>query len=324
MCNRLFYLDALRGFAMLCVVIGHLSLFCYRDASYSSLAHIVNIFHVNLFMMISGYFIHFEKLNIKKHLKILIPFLFFGIPYAYLKGYLPWEFLGNETKAGYWFLWSLAIYYIFIDLIKLTKINLVAGMIIVQGIFLLLHFLFHRTAIGMFIGTDHLWPLWSFFCLGYFLHHGLFDYLCQYKKVVYFLAGATIIIGSGLGGALHLFDLYWPSILLRLVLAFPICIILMLVFYQTEMRLKGRNFAGKKWLWRIGGSIGTNTLQIYVLHYYLLLVLNLEILGHFMIQNHLVGLEYIISPILALGIAQICIWVSDLLHGIHLGFLFGR
>ena len=64
MCNRLFYLDALRGFAMLCVVIGHLSLFCYKDASYSSLAHIVNIFHVNLFMMISGYFIDLGKLNI--------------------------------------------------------------------------------------------------------------------------------------------------------------------------------------------------------------------------------------------------------------------
>lgn len=324
MCNRLFYLDALRGFAMLCVVIGHLSLFCYKDASYSSLAHIVNIFHVNLFMMISGYFIDLGKLNIYKHLKILIPFFIFGVPYAYLKGYLPWEFLGNETKVGYWFLWSLTIYYISIGLIKLAKINLVVGMVLVQGIFLLLHFLFHRTVMGMFIGTDHLWPLWPFFCLGYFLHHGFFSYLCRHKKAVYFLAGATIIIGSGLGEALHLFDLYWPSILLRLVLAFPICIVLMLAFYQAEMKLKGKDFIGKKWLKQIGGTIGTNTLQIYVLHYYLLLILNLEILGVLMIQNHLVGFEYIISPILAIGIAQVCVWISDVLHGLHFGFMFGR
>ena len=322
--NRAFYLDALRGFAMLCVVIGHLSLFCYKDAQYSSIAFLVNIFHVNLFMLISGYFVKYENLKIKKHLKILIPFFVFGIPYAYIKGYSPWEFLGNETKVGYWFLWSLSIYYISLGFIKLTKMNLIKGMLLVQVIFLFLHLLLHRTTIGMFIGTDHLWSLWSFFCLGYFLHHGIFDYLHSHRRTVYFIAGLAIATCASVGGAYNLFDSYWPSIILRWILAFPICIFLTLAFYQIELRLKGTNFVGKEWIKQIGSSIGTNTLQVYVLHYYLLLILNLKILGNFMIQNHLAILEYIISPILAIVIAQICIWISDLLHSIHLGILFGR
>ena len=198
--NRLYYLDALRGFAMLCVVIGHLSLFCYKDSSYSSLSFIVGIFHVNLFMLISGYFVNNENLKITKHVKILIPFFVFGIPYAYLKGYLPWEFLGNETKVGYWFLWSLAIYFVSLYLIKKFRVNLVAGILVVQVIFLLLHFTFHRTAVGMFIGTDHIWKLWSFFCLGIFLRNGWFESILHHKKIVFTLSCVAIVIGGVSGG----------------------------------------------------------------------------------------------------------------------------
>lgn len=51
--QRLFYVDALRGLAILLVVIGHLPMTCYHDTGVSPLGPFVDVFHMPLFMMIS-------------------------------------------------------------------------------------------------------------------------------------------------------------------------------------------------------------------------------------------------------------------------------
>lgn len=73
-----------------------------------------------------------------------------------------------------------------------------------------------------------------------------------------------------------------------------------------------------------GTLIGTNTLQIYVIHYFLIMPFNLNMFGNYMIENNLVALEYLISPLLSVIIAILCVYISKALYAMRLGFVFGR
>jgi len=75
---------------------------------------------------------------------------------------------------------------------------------------------------------------------------------------------------------------------------------------------------------RIGSLIGTNTLQIYVIHFFLIMPFNLKMFGNYMIENNLVALEYLISPLLSVMIAILCVYISKTLYAMRLGFVFGR
>ena len=321
--QRLFYVDALRGFAILLVIIGHLPLCFYKDVDVSPLHHLVYVFHMPLFMMISGWVLNFESFSLGKRFKVLIPFFFFGILYSLLIGCSVFGFIENEAKCGYWFLWAISIFFLFLYIIRLSKMNPVLGMVITEVIFLLLHFFFHRTTIGTTISTDSLWRLWPFFSLGV-LKSVWFDWIRQRTKLAFSLCAITICLVLFIGIYYNLFDTYWPCGILRLIMAFPICIMLVLLFYYTEMKCKNKSFAIKGCLKRMGNEIGTNTLQIYVLHYFILHYLDLHFFGQYMIDNNMIWLEFIVSPVLAILISYICIYVSKLLHKMKLGIVFGR
>ncbi len=54
--NRIEYLDALRGFVMLLVVLGHVPMYCYHHLNGISFSTIPSTFHLALFFFISGWF----------------------------------------------------------------------------------------------------------------------------------------------------------------------------------------------------------------------------------------------------------------------------
>ena len=322
--QRLFYVDALRGFAILLVIIGHLPLYCYKDVDASPLFSFVTVFHMPLFMMISGCVLNFDTFSLGKRFKVLIPFFFFGILYSSLIiGCSVFGFLGNEAKCGYWFLWAISIFFLFLYIIRLSKMNPVLGMVMTEILFLLLHFFFHRTTIGMTISTDSLWRLWPFFSLGV-LKNVWFDWIRQRAKLTFSLCAIAISLALFVAIYFNLFDTYWPGGILRLIMAVPICIMLILLFYDAEMKCKNSSSAIKGCLKRMGSEIGTSTLQIYVLHYFILHYLDLHFFGQYMIDNNMIWLEFIVSPVLAILISYICIYVSKLLHKMKLGIVFGR
>ena len=55
---RIEYLDALRGFVMLLVVLGHVPMYCYHHLSGISFSTIPSTFHLALFFFISGWFVN--------------------------------------------------------------------------------------------------------------------------------------------------------------------------------------------------------------------------------------------------------------------------
>lgn len=89
--KRLNYIDELKGFAILCVVIGHVMLFCLNSSDTSLCYHVITSFHMPLFAFLSGLMFKSKvgfKANATKFgmqsLKLLIPFFTVGLAYSYL------------------------------------------------------------------------------------------------------------------------------------------------------------------------------------------------------------------------------------------------
>ena len=72
---------------------------------------------------------------------------------------------------------------------------------------------------------------------------------------------------------------------------------------------------------RLVSLIGKGTLQIYVLHYFILM-LSLKVVGVGIVLPF--WADILVAPLYALLVAMLCILVSKALHGLGIGFLFGR
>jgi fucose 4-O-acetylase-like acetyltransferase len=121
--NRIQYLDALRGFTMILVVLNHVA------AEYFGVSYNPNNFHyyiaefrMPLFFFVSGFVLYKKDFvwNIKNSLsffkkkifvQIISPFIFFCV-YIYLKDISFIDSITDKGKAGYWFTFTLFMYFI--------------------------------------------------------------------------------------------------------------------------------------------------------------------------------------------------------------------
>ena len=76
--TRIFYLEALKAFAMLLVVMGHIDYLWSNHGVATIYLPILLVFHMPLFMALSGYVTNVEKFKLAKRAKLLIPFFVFG------------------------------------------------------------------------------------------------------------------------------------------------------------------------------------------------------------------------------------------------------
>jgi hypothetical protein len=280
-------------------------------------------------MMISGYVMNFDKFSMQKRFKILIPFFIFGILYTLLSDFGILNFMESLDKHGYWFLWAIVIFSMFLYMIRRSKINLIIGMFIIELILVLLRFFYHGTLIDTFLSLNILCYLWPFFSLGVIMNRGLSPWINQRALVSFIINSIFIIITI-----LCVIKTNQYSKWIELLMAFPICINFLIAFSYVEKKFKNKCCTVKKILKHIGTDIGTNTLQIYVLHYFVIYLLNwhyfshcvfdLHSFGRYMIANNMAWLELIVSPVLAILISYICIYTAKFLYKMHLGIVFGR
>ena len=181
--RRLFYIDQLKGFAILLVVAGHVLEFCLYPGKTSFLHDMIYSFHMPLFAFLSGlvftslsdYKLVGKKL-MKQSYRLLVPFLTMGMIYAYTirKGE---GFLLQPYKLGLWyllFLWQCYIitniYNVFLlPQVKEKRIlNIttdVLWLIIIWGILKVIMKLCQPDVCN-FIGSVHLIQLYPFFFIG--------------------------------------------------------------------------------------------------------------------------------------------------------------
>ena len=188
MIERLEYIDALKGFAILLVVIGHVipwSFLAFEDVTSMSpcpvlLWKIIYSFHMPLFIFISGFlfgqshFYSFKEYVMKMWKKtkmLLIPYVACGILVFMWRGVREWT---------YWYLLTLlqllilvgGIYF-FVDKIKNSRTKLVAEVVALGGAGLLLQ-LIHKVydspvLYAFYEWFPHLCDMYWYFVFGSFL-----------------------------------------------------------------------------------------------------------------------------------------------------------
>lgn len=126
MTKRIEFIDALRGFTMILVVMHHIYGFGYTHFEYDffSFNTFFVLFRMPLFFFISGFIFHGASQKwatpsdctrfVAKKCRIqLIPTAVFALTFIYVMGFGGQEFLYDRSKLGYWFTIALFEFFCF-------------------------------------------------------------------------------------------------------------------------------------------------------------------------------------------------------------------
>lgn len=274
--KRLVYIDCLRGFSMIFVLYQHILTFSL-DVPPSWFAEIVRSFRMPLFFFISGFVSYkalfewnlsnFGKIQLKKLRGQLFPTIVMFTIFTALHGGHFSEWMFGREKTGYWFtLVSFEIFltYCLLNLalskVKNKNITLIVLAAIAIGISCVWYYLgdYENTYKGRWF---------EFFSLAYYARY-----------FMYFIAG--IIVKSKIDVFHTWIENKWINFVV-FILAFvlpvlfpnynPVIIIFARLWCIYSLFYVGRFFFEKETILSKGlSTIGTHTLEIYFLHYFLL------------------------------------------------------
>ena len=316
--QRIQYIDRLKGLAMLtivfahCEVIGELTDGPYYLTDFSQFAHLF------LFMFLSGYMVSCipnRKKIIIKLAQFLCPFIFVGYALCVLeqnKSFI--DFITDLWKNGLWYLLTLAEYYILLMPLRLNKAEKIKKRFVVDiAYFLGIYFLLYacrchlQTSIQNVIGVNHLYGFWFMFYIGFLCkRYGFTSYIEQHNWV--FSAALLFVV----------IRLIWQP--LGSIPKLPELANILVLFYLFLKRESTNTFLENQLAY-----IGRNSIDVYILHYFIVNNLHLKPFGNFFIQNGNYFLEGIFTFILSLIIIYISIligyilrkseWMNDIVFG---------
>lgn len=337
--QRIEYIDAMRGFTMILVVLHHVSLMGFGVDS--AIGRWLIEFRMPLFFFVSGFVlyksthkwdIHNALAFLKKKLSVqlLSPFIFFCI-YVYIQKKDFVMSLADPSKAGYWFTFMLFTYFliyiacqIFFDKLRFGH-RLRDFTLISLGLFVFVSaygvsylFLEKNNLYAGFVGGANL-KYFLFFALGtlvkkYFVKfENLLDssLLVPISVTAYFLMNVFYNPING-GGAAFRFSF--------ILLTAGTGIVCVFAFFRRYQNLFNYNQPAGKVL----QTIGRRTLDIYLLHYFLI-PQDLGKAFPVFSQYNLPLIEFFCSLILAFLIIAACLGISAVLRTSPLlaHFLFG-
>ena len=111
--QRVQWIDRLKGFAMLAVVIAHLGIFGLYTLE-DPVCYLMESFHMPVFFFLSGLVLSgalgFRKLMVKL-CRFLCPMAVIGYLYIWFTGKSYLDLWFDPMKSGYWYLFVLSIFY---------------------------------------------------------------------------------------------------------------------------------------------------------------------------------------------------------------------
>lgn len=278
--THFFFIDRLKGFTILLVVMGHVGLFSMHPFD-TSIFRFISSFHMPLFMFLSGWVISppRTKINItKKIIKYLIPFVFFGTLFSlYMTDSFTIHnlinssnFLLGESKNGYWYFLSLAIFYSSLFLFQLNKQNKWWYDILISGvIYTIFYYGWRRTGLlSNILCLEHAVCFYPFYILGVLSRkYKIVESLINQNKI--FTLALFLYIGLAALEPSHL-----PHHLYTIISRFliPLFAIIVYIYFFATRESKDSKIERQLSLF------GTNTLSIYALHYFILYKIDLEVL----------------------------------------------
>lgn len=251
--------DYLRGFAMLFIVFGHLYFYSKR-AEGSLVFSICDTIELPVFMYISGLLAHvsvdrygFRKLIWTKVIRLLFPLLSFYIIWGLWDSSYWLQFWLKEYKNGYWFLFVLFELMVTLSFIKrVSSVLKIKSIFITIGIFLLVTAILLIIPKGGWVNNlfcvKLYWHYFPFFMMGYYSYR-LDKFLVLKYAPVYLLLYLV---------AFYYFNLH-RSVIMNMVCNFFSLMFLVSLFSTSFKPLKN-----------VFAIVGVNSLQVYMLHFFLL------------------------------------------------------
>lgn len=312
--QRINYIDRLKGLAILLVVMGHvygMALDLTGNVAYRVIAS----FHMSLFMFLSGLvacsgiiapYWNWRKMG-RKVRGLLLPMLIFGLCFTmtfasdFCSGII--GFLESPNKNGYWYLMSLAVFYLSLSVFRLNvKKKWYIDVVL---------------TIGTWGGDIVLWKLMAqrvdYFCLlncGNFYLFFILGAFCSKYRLTDLLKRQKRVIVVGIIGYIALFGYTAHVHAVQSIvnhIGLPLCALLVIVplFVNRE--------SSDSIIERALGYVGRHTLDIYVLHYFI--ITNLNVVNDWVHNfDNVAFVQFLTILLLSSLIVCLCICAGLLLH----------
>ena len=319
--QRIEYLDAMRGFAMILVVTGHVCLMCTGIPLTGVIRAFINL-ELPIFFTISGFFCYKTrdylsnrqicKFLYNKFILFVISPLFFIALWIWLTDCSFQTVLYDQYKKGYWFTFTLFQCILIYILIKKSLTLFKVNSLIESGIFLLSGLMLYALA-TLLTGKIHDYRWITLFGLNHMQYYLYFVYGILMKKhfdvvekcfksqlfltlliIVFFVGNMYSFFGTN-------FRYIGPSNVLYFLLLTSSGVFLTFAVFHN-FKISGKSLMG-------GGKFlsicGLYSLEIYYTHYFIL-PRNLKFIGDFISEYP----NYILAFVIALSIAIFVILVS--------------
>ena len=337
--TRIAWIDALRGFTILLVVFGHVNNSIGFESYESNVASFFSAFRMPMFFFISG-FVAYKKQEIYtasyvvpqflKKLRVqLVPmFVFFFVYSIWHNGGVPRFWITGFDK--YWFTFvlfeMLAIYYLISFVSKKLSRDLLWLLILLSlfGIFALA-FLNRDFPGYRLLCLENLFKYLQFFTLGLYCRKNQEKFAILLNNEIFKVSAFCLFIGSyllcchsdllssfvGGGYVIH----FIRDIVIRYTGLFSV-----LVIFSAHSEF----FSSEKKLPKQMRYVGRRTLDIYLIHYFM--IPNLSGLYMYFSGNANMFIQMLMCISLALLIVMFCIIVSNSLRSSNFisHWLFGQ
>lgn len=349
MTKRIEYIDALRGYVMILVVLGHVPMYCYHHLEGFSFSTIPTVFHLALFFFISGWFVNSqtvrnadttkwsgaptirgeglyenEKYNSlrfavydslkKKSVQLIVPTVVFYLLYCWMNGIDIVENLWSDKfKAGYWFCIVLFVFWLTLTITKPITEKY-------WGTLLKFFLASAMIMLNTNLVTDLLekYNIPNVLCIQqwqYFIFFYLGSIAQQYKERFFsWLDNGKVMavaVVTFFGSLLLCYN--QPMNLLGIKVTFLLWGGLGTGLSFAFFRKYERSFSQETRMGRWLQYIGRRTLDVYMLHFFFL-PKNLEWLGNKVMGNGNPAFELFISLAIAMMVACLCLLTSNIIR----------
>lgn len=330
--KRIQYIDALRGFTMLLVVLQHVELMSFGIEPYNSvLGNIFVSFRMPMFFFISGYIAYkasviwdtstFLRSVRKKAIVQLIPTaFFFSLFVLSLKGNPASSFWENGL-GGYWFTFVLFEMFCIFYIVSLLPRKAFNWIVIGLSLFGIIALVLFRTDARWWnlLCLENLCKYMQFFTLGLLAKkyndkwHNLISKEWLKTGIILCFIGCILILTTTTWGV----ESFVGKNVIRSIIVRYSGLFIVFSFFASKEEFFSRNNKLSKSL----QFIGRRTLDIYLIHYFLIPVL--PEFAEFVQAN--VVFELIVSLIVALLVVGISLLISEVIRSSEfLGhYLFG-
>lgn len=309
--QRIEYIDQLKGFAILLVVMGHVFLFSFKvpNNSYvSSWIVAISSFHMPLFAFLSGLFIRSIDSWTRLHKlveRFIIPMIVIGLTYAMWRGIDVVDFMFNKDKFGYWYFLFLLSAYVIITLYeRISKAINPRDTVFLHTLLALIFIIGLRMGVGkmpepayLLMGWGHLANLMPFIFAGYFLR----KYDC-FSKIM-----SNITLFNVATSVFVVFAILRYNGFMQLSIVFSTCTVYVIValFYRYR---DSCNF-----IKRVLSFWGRHSLEIYCIHYFFIHSCKLPFLYEYTMHRQCSLVELLASALLSSVFCYLSIYVCKLI-----------